>query len=1225
MAFIATLSACAPKQDSVSVKFHLESNGRDPMSHGLSLTLPTDHCYGIHVSGNHPTLARSNPTAVDICVAGPGSWGMVAGLFEKGSTVELEVPVGADRRFDLFAIPKSDLPSGACSSSITSKLSSDLSTVSLFEPGGAEIDKSKLVLFARGTADIRPGENSVGLEMQTASPSGLPYRCAQAASVTSVSTTLADGTYGPTTAIPIRVTFNQPVTVTGSPRILLNTSPTRYAVFQSVSGASVDFSYTVAATDSSADLNYPSMVALELNGGTITSSGLDADITLPAPAAANSISASAIVIDGIAPTVSISSPTAAFTSNSTLAVSGTCSDPGINVDLLISGSATGSTNTPCAAGTFSTSVALGGMGADGSAITITASQDDTYGNIGSDSESGTIDQTAPSGISISVQGGAALTNQATLTMTLAAAGATQMYVTNTSGCASGGTWEAYNTTKSGWPTATYNGSNTIYVKFRDAATNESGCTSDSITHDNLVSDPTISSFPAITNANVNSVPISGTCVEDGTIEIFLEDSGTNQTSTLTPSCSGGTWSTSINASTMLSGPTVTAYARLTDAAGNQSSWPFLTASKTLTLNVEFVYPTNGNNWNKYVANNGSQFWNASGLTCSSTTGGYKSCLHGGELLKVVVPGQSSCTGITFGDSSGAFDWICEDFGGTQATFFSVGLKPNKKLSDLINFATPAWANNAVTAITTTPTESLFSTPSPWWTNPVLDAPAMGTPLGTAGSDNHKIFTVRSNPTAATGWTIPASLHGVALVVQPGFKATLSGVASVVGFGGTANYTWIEGNFDCNGVGGATKGINVAGTNRFMVIRDVQISRCQKGISIAGADKNSLIKNLRINQSSTSTIANGIYIGTAHYNTFVNVNISGIGVLGVGEGISILNSTNNVFQGLTISATNADGITLDGAEDSVFSNVTIANASGDSFYSQNSAEVIFNNIVLVNSQYIGFHLVNGASSYNFTAANLIATNQQTNGIFLETGVSNVQFKGVLGVGTNGAAHCETADPSGQGLIDGTCTSTGANGSSSYPGENSSAILRPNLNLEYAFVGKATSDAANTIESGGTATFLNIISSFFNWVQFDNPFRAWGKSHGDAGLTSNQRGYCVSGQTCQIWDFSAAPGEDIYNTSGDGQSPNDPFVPGAACPSQVDGSNYVYDYSATVAFLTSASEILDDKVGNDNGLCESNERCLYTPHFGSYQGTGAINQCTFSDAFISNVKMFGFSSL
>ncbi len=39
-----------------------------------------------------------------------------------------------------------------------------------------------------------------------------------------------------------------------------------------------------------------------------------------------------------------------------------------------------------------------------------------------------------------------------------------------------------------------------------------------------------------------------------------------------------------------------------------------------------------------------------------------------------------------------------------------------------------------------------------------------------------------------------------------------------------------------------------------------------------------------------------------------------------------------------------------------------------------------------------------------------------------------------------------------------------------------------------------------------------------------------------------------------------------------------------------------------FLRNAVEI----TGNGNGLCESNETCLYTPNMGAYQGFGKIEE-------------------
>jgi hypothetical protein len=94
---------------------------------------------------------------------------------------------------------------------------------------------------------------------------------------------VSSASYGPGTVIPITVTFSAAETVTGTPRIQLNTSPTEYATYASGSGTNtLTFNYTVASGDTSTRLNYASTTALQLNGGTITNGGTSATLTLPA-------------------------------------------------------------------------------------------------------------------------------------------------------------------------------------------------------------------------------------------------------------------------------------------------------------------------------------------------------------------------------------------------------------------------------------------------------------------------------------------------------------------------------------------------------------------------------------------------------------------------------------------------------------------------------------------------------------------------------------------------------------------------------------------------------------------------------------------------------------------------------------------------------------------------------------------------------------------------------
>ena len=78
-----------------------------------------------------------------------------------------------------------------------------------------------------------------------------------------------------------------------------------------------------------------------------------------------------------------------------------------------------------------------------------------------------------------------MTNNSSPNLTLSATDASEMYITNTAGCAADGSWEPYATSKSSWSLAQSNATATVYVKFRDTNLNESACMSDSITHDDL--------------------------------------------------------------------------------------------------------------------------------------------------------------------------------------------------------------------------------------------------------------------------------------------------------------------------------------------------------------------------------------------------------------------------------------------------------------------------------------------------------------------------------------------------------------------------------------------------------------------------------------------------------------------------------------------------------------------------------------------------------------------
>lgn len=195
--------------------------------------------------------------------------------------------------------------------------------------------------------------------------------------VVNVTATNPDSTYGTGSTIHIQVVFNTPVAVTGVPYLILNTGTPVTTNINYTSGSGTKtllFDYTVAGTNSSADLEYSSADALVLSAGAtiIGTNGITALLPLPAPTAAHSLSANKnIVIDVNAPLISqVSSITGNGTYaagaaisiqvifNTTVAVTGT---PQLNI--ITSGASTTTLNMVSFNGTntlnFTYTVAVG--------------------------------------------------------------------------------------------------------------------------------------------------------------------------------------------------------------------------------------------------------------------------------------------------------------------------------------------------------------------------------------------------------------------------------------------------------------------------------------------------------------------------------------------------------------------------------------------------------------------------------------------------------------------------------------------------------------------------------------------------------------------------------------------------------------------------------------------------------------------------------------------------
>ena len=112
--------------------------------------------------------------------------------------------------------------------------------------------------------------------------------------VKNVTSAILKGTFK-SGAIPVVVSFDKAVVVSGNPKLILETgSPsTTEITYKGGSGTSrLIFLYKIVEGNYSDDLSYSSTGALELNGGSIKgkNSGLNAELNLPSPGSVSSLS-----------------------------------------------------------------------------------------------------------------------------------------------------------------------------------------------------------------------------------------------------------------------------------------------------------------------------------------------------------------------------------------------------------------------------------------------------------------------------------------------------------------------------------------------------------------------------------------------------------------------------------------------------------------------------------------------------------------------------------------------------------------------------------------------------------------------------------------------------------------------------------------------------------------------------------------------------------------------
>ncbi len=625
-------------------------------------------------------------------------------------------------------------------------------------------------------------------------------------------------------------------------------------------------------------------------------------------------------------------------------------------------------------------------------------------------------------------------------------------------------------------------------------------------------------------------------------------------------------------------------------------------------------------WNDYVRNDGTTRFNALNTACTGAeTGGYRACIHGGEVREVEATDKTLCTGLTASDSLGAFDWECVS-ASPYVKMVSRALKREKLLSDLIDFApeTPVWRENAVTVLDGAAT--LLTTPfGTWWNNPIV-VNNTGATLSAAGT----IYVVTAQPSPAAPYTFGASRTG--LVVKPGLA--LQGVLNTdMVTAGPLKFLWIEGTL--KGPGGA--GVLLNGT-RFSVIRGLKAGAVGDAISLTGTVQeaaNNLIMNVR-----TGDAATGIRIYNSSNNT-----VSGAVLTNNYRGMDIFSAPNNVFENVTVANSAVGGVSsgYPTSKNNIFLNATVTNSSPGLYFSSTGNNNLVVNTAAVNNYDTGIYF--GISASNNTFLNIASAHNaypnysgKCSAYQIMLVGDNNTVTGLLKIGT-GAGTCTSYEYSsstacyGNGTNPGLMTDTCANNG------NSNATLTTGVTVASVFVGKVTTDdTVNASDTNGAATYDR---NSLDWLFFDDPYRGWGMDRGAfPDVTNYDRCSSITPgttDTCRIWDWSLLSSDTVLRGVLSTPTGSDTLthVWSAATQSEcsaIAGAAWIGASSTcSSTFLRNAVEIIGDGIGNENGLCESGETCLVTPNIGSYQGHGAlVSAGPFTDGTLTGITLLKYST-
>ncbi|MDF3820360.1 hypothetical protein P3G55_10640 [Leptospira sp. 96542] len=636
----------------------------------------------------------------------------------------------------------------------------------------------------------------------------------------------------------------------------------------------------------------------------------------------------------------------------------------------------------------------------------------------------------------------------------------------------------------------------------------------------------------------------------------------------------------------------------------------------------------------YIKNDGTSAITASNTSCTGLElGGYSACLHAGLMLSVEGSGgifnSNSCDGYFAEDDTRTLQFTCFEKENGGLIFVATSVKQGKYLGDLVISGNGSYHFRPISVSVFHTNQLVGKTQvSSTWTNPIVSYPLAGGTLNSPGT----LYLLDQTSNSLGSSNIQSNRTGI--LYKSNTDLSLMNTSPFFSFGGSFQY--LEGEF--SSLNSNNPLISVTEDNRFMWVPNLVATTGGGILAVSGSQGlyQSIRTSVQNGGNAVSLLSTGMTAGKSiQNNTFSNLMIGDID--GRVVQLSSGGTNNHIFNQSFI-----DTVIYSSTDEAIAISVANSNIGG----------IVFKDSVVANSlTYSAISILETAPAKlsGLTISNQISLNL-TSGITLNTDSTSdfglvMENIGIFRV-SNYAIETTSVNShylTGKVLFSNGLTNNIVGGTNigfdnlGNPTGRSDYFFYNNYPYETSFVGYVFGDdLINQFDSSGFVS-SHVLNS--NYMKFQNPYRSYNNFDTNGIFTDNVKGLCSN--NCRIFDWSLK-NSDIHfknlHSCPDASRPLLHIVGGSAsseseCQSLVRGSKYLGSNICGIYHLRNAREIIGDAKGNENGLCESKEDCLFTPNLGAYQGHGILRKASALSPYhcqdipilpgeVSQIRLFGF---